>query len=126
MTEDLELKLVKRWPTWFDVDDDIQHTLMPFGFEHGDGWFSLVWRLCAQLEAPVARLEQETGRAFEVFQVKEKFGGLRFYCNCSNDEIDKLIAAAEQESQRTCDVCGQPGKPRKGSWILTRCDEHVL
>src|SRR5476651_2075196 len=76
MKEELEKKLVERWPTWFHVQSDIQHTLLPLGFEHGDGWFAIVWRLCEQLEPLVARLERETGRPFKVLQVKEKFGGL--------------------------------------------------
>ncbi len=63
-------------------------------------------------------------RKFKVFQVKEKFGGLRFYCDSSTDEIDALIRAAEEESTRTCDVCGRQGTARGGSWIRTRCDEH--
>lgn len=42
------------------------------GFEHGDGWFDLVWRLCEDLEPLVARLEKETGQQFQVLQVKEK------------------------------------------------------
>jgi hypothetical protein len=124
MKEELERKLVERWPTWFDVKGSIQRTLMPFGFEHGDGWFGIVWRLCEQLEPAVKRLEEETGRKFEVFQVKEKFGGLRFYCDCSTDEIDALIRAAEEESTRTCDVCGRQGTTRGGGWMRTRCDEH--
>jgi hypothetical protein len=124
MKEELERKLVERWPTWFDVNGSIKRTLMPFGFEHGDGWLGIVWRLCEQLEPAVNRLEKETGRKFEVFQVKEKFGGLRFYCDSSTDEIDALIRAAEEESTRTCDVCGRQGTARGGSWIRTRCDEH--
>jgi hypothetical protein len=51
---------------------------MPFGFEHGDSWFDLVWTLCERLETVVAAAETKTGRSFHVHQVKEKFGGLRF------------------------------------------------
>ena len=52
---------------------------MPFGFEHGDSWFDLVWTLCERLETVVAAAETKTGRSFHVHQVKEKFGALRFY-----------------------------------------------
>lgn len=58
-------------------------------------------------------------------QVKEKFGGLRFYINGGDDEIDAAITFAEMLSERTCEVCGAPGKQRGGGWISTRCDEHV-
>jgi hypothetical protein len=65
---------------------------MPRGFEHGDGWFDILWRLCVDLEPLVAEFEQETESQFEVLQVKEKFGGLRFYVNCRrNDAIRHRI-----------------------------------
>jgi hypothetical protein len=125
MRKELEQRLVERWPTWFNIEGDIRHTSMSWGFTHGDGWFDILWRLCEDLEPMVAELEQEaTGRQFEVLQVKEKFGGLRFYVSHANDAIRQRIGAAAEESFRTCEVCGQPGKQRQGDWIETRCDEH--
>jgi hypothetical protein len=32
---------------------------------------------------------------------------------------------AKVESLHTCEVCGQPGTRRYGSWIRTLCDEHA-
>lgn len=58
-------------------------------------------------------------------QVKEKFGGLRFYYNGGDDKIEAFVTFAEMLSQRTCDVCGAPGKPHGGGWITTRCDNHA-
>ena len=73
----------------------------------------------------VAAFEQESGRQFEVLQVKEKFGGLRFYVNCRrNEAIRQRIGIAADESFRTCEVCGQPGELREDSFIKTLCDEH--
>ena len=79
MRKELEQRLVERWPTWFNTGGDIRYTAMPWGFAHDDGWFDLLWRLCEDLEPLVAQLEQDSGQKFEVLQVKEKFGGLRFY-----------------------------------------------
>jgi hypothetical protein len=74
----------------------------------------------------VAQFEQETGSQFEVLQVKEKFGGLRFYVNCRNDAaIRQRIGTAAQESFRTCEICGQPGELREDSWIKTLCGKHA-
>jgi hypothetical protein len=96
------------------------------GFEHGEGWFDIVWRLCEDLEPLVATFEQQSGLQFEVLQVKEKFGGLRFYVNCRrNDAIDQRIGIAAEESFHTCELCGQPGELLEGGWIKTRCDEHA-
>jgi hypothetical protein len=95
------------------------------GLHHDDGWFDILWRLCEDLEPLVAEFEQETGSQFEVLQVKEKFGGLRFYVNCRrNDAIRQRILAAIEESFHTCEICGQPGKLREDSWIKTLCDLH--
>ena len=124
MRKELERRLVERWPTWFKTGGDIRHTAMPRGFTHDDGWFDIVWRLCGDLEPLVAQLEQEIGCQFEVLQVKEKFGGLRFYVNRKSDAIRQRIEAAIQESLHTCEVCGQPGTLRENGLIKTLCDEH--
>jgi hypothetical protein len=126
MRRELEQKLVERWPSWFNVNGDPLKTRMADGFAHGDGWFNIVWRLCEDLEPLVAEAERATGRPFEVLQVKEKFGGLRFYVSHPHrtDAILQRIEAAELESLRTCEVCGKPGKVRDDC-IRTVCDEHA-
>ena len=81
-----------------------------------EGWRDIVHRLHASIEviAPDQKIEQ----------IKEKFGGLRYYVDVEDYEaVDLLIRLAEEESLRTCQVCGQPGKPRTEShWISTLCD----
>lgn len=60
-------------------------------------------------------------------QVKEKYGGLRFYMTSVNDEMRNLISEAEALSRKTCESCGKPGEARKGRWLRTECDEcHKL
>lgn len=125
MDNALEQRLVERWPRWFDIGGDPGQTSMHFGFQHRDGWFDLLWQLCESLETLVVAAEQETGCPFEVLQVKEKFGSLRFHANYSNDAISTVIEAAEVESWHTCEICGQPGGLRDSSWNQTLCDEHV-
>ena len=63
MRKELEEKLVKPFPTWFTVNGDVRQTLMLFGFQCGNGWFEILWRLCVDLEPMVAELEKETGEA---------------------------------------------------------------
>jgi hypothetical protein len=122
MTSELAQNLVARWPSWFNVSDDLSHTLMPLGFRHDDGWIHLLWQLCEDLEPLVSEAEKESGEPFEVCQVKEKFGTLRFRVTQHTDAIDELIARAQEESSRTCEVCGQRGKLTN---LQTRCKEHV-
>jgi hypothetical protein len=125
MHKELEQKLVEQWPSWFNTKGDFRYTGMTLGFTHDDGWFEIIWRLCADLEPLLAELEQETGLKFEILQVKEKFGGLRVHTNQANDAIRQRIEAAIQESFHTCEVCGQPGKLRENGLIKTLCDEHA-
>ena len=61
----------------------------------------------------------------EVIQVKEKFGGLRFYINEGTDEIHQRIGEAELESMKTCEITGKLGKLRTDiGWYRTLCDEE--
>jgi len=57
-------------------------------------------------------------------QVKEKFGGLRFYYYGGDEYIEGLAAMAESMSYVTCENCGKPGKPNNDGWIKTSCEEH--
>ena len=88
---------------------------MPRGFASNDGWFGLVWRLCEDLEPLVAEFEQASGTQFEILQVKEKFGELRIYVNDANEPIRARLLAAQLESIRISEICGQPGQLREGS-----------
>jgi hypothetical protein len=56
-------------------------------------------------------------------QVKEKFGGLRFYYNGGDDHVAGLVDMAEEMSYKICEQCGNAGKPNKGGWIITLCDK---
>lgn len=101
--------LQARWPsTWRELP---QWSDLP------PGWIGIVERLSAALEPIVVQLPD-----WQVSQVKEKFGGLRFYADCSSEEADRIITAAERESVRTCQDCGAPGERRGTQWIWTLCD----
>ena len=58
-------------------------------------------------------------------QVKEKFGGLRFYVEQATDEHFNYISFAENMSYRTCEQCGAPGKLYTQGWHRTLCDHHA-
>jgi hypothetical protein len=105
----------------------------------GRGWHPLLTRLHEQLLA--------VSPTYSVQQVKEKYGTLRIqlytgmlrHLNLGNadwpdsdqsarykaedDAARALVHAAEQESARTCEACGNPGEPRDRAWIKTLCDD---
>lgn len=58
-------------------------------------------------------------------QVKEKFGGLRFYTDGGDEQTYAMIRMAESMAVRTCEDCGNPGTTRYGGWHRTLCDKHA-
>lgn len=58
-------------------------------------------------------------------QVKEKFGGLRFYHHGGDDFCDGVLSMAENLSYRICEECGAPGKVGGKGWIRTLCPTHI-
>lgn len=44
-------KLLKRFPVLYqDYYDPMSHSCMCWGFEHGDGWFEIIWQLSLSIE----------------------------------------------------------------------------
>ncbi len=58
-------------------------------------------------------------------QVKEKFGGLRFYVHGATEKHWNYITFAESMSYHTCEVCGKPGEYYTDGWHTVLCDEHA-
>jgi len=80
----------------------------------GAGWAPLIKRLYAAMP-----------EGTEVVQVKEKFGGLRFYTNGTTQEFEAMIDKAEDESYSVCEWCGEPGSVDDSTyWVLTLCEQH--
>jgi hypothetical protein len=60
---------------------------------------------------------------YRIFQIKEKFGTLRFYTDSLTEEAYKYVEDAEKASARTCEECGREGTLRTNrSWLKTLCD----
>lgn len=88
-------------------------------FEVESGWFPLIKELITDLV--------ELGWNKEICQVKEKFGGLRFYINEGSDEIFNRIIKAETESLTICEISGKVGELRTDiGWFRTLSDEEYL
>ena len=94
----------------------------PFYFECGDGWSDLLHKLCADIDTECTKFGLTNDEWTQATQIKEKFGGLRFYVTSCGDSIHDLIEAAEEKSLVTCEGCGLPGKKRRGGLIRTLCD----
>ena len=89
----------------------------------GRGWYAIVDQTTAQLK--------ELDPDFKIIQIKEKFGGLRYYyqpkkTNASTRvQMDAVIARAERAAEETCEDCGAAGRTRskKTGWLITLCDD---
>lgn len=102
-------------------EDILSHNCI---FAVGKGWHSLVKNLLHTINSYVARTPLDG--VFEIVQLKEKFGGLRVYCNNEDQFIEGVIALAECLSNNVCEVCGSPGQNLiKGGWLKTRCKDHA-
>ena len=103
------------------------------GFAIGKGWWPIVEALSRQIQSHIdwANEQKEKygrGEGCEqvvVVQVKEKFGGLRFYYNGGNDMIDGMVRMAESWAAYSCEECGAPGKRTGDGWIRTLCEFHI-
>ena len=119
-----------------------------YGCAVGEGWYNLLRGLCMDITKAYKAHNKPVDLV--VVQVKEKFGGLRFYCHPEghnpgifafdslsdgqglriqpgksdlHSEIAKIVFKWEKESTNVCETCGEPGTLRTElSWISTKCD----
>jgi hypothetical protein len=92
-------------------------------FECGAGWHPLI--------DPLVKRCEDLGGTID--QVKEKFGGLRFYYTEHGPASEELwtqfqdmVDEAESHSQSTCELCGARGVlMSKASWYKTLCKRHA-
>ncbi len=86
-------------------------------FAISEGWYPLVRDLIQEII--------QLGWDKQICQVKEKFGGLRFYINTASDEVFTKIWEAENRSLTICEITGRPGKLRTDiGWWRTLCEEE--
>lgn len=117
----------------------------------GDGWFDIIDALCENIYRPLFSAKCKLKAAIEyprddngaylsacevelniqmeslpeIVDIKEKFGGLRFYTYNTTERVEDLISFAESMAERTCEVCGSRGRQDNyANWIKTLCETH--
>ena len=79
-----------------------------------DGWKNIILDMDRQL----AYLDPD----YEIYQVKEKFGTLRFYYGTAVEDrtvqeiMDALVSYAEMVSAKVCDQCGNSSWIQRAHW----------
>ena len=133
MRDELDSSLVAKYPKMFQNRyKSMQETAMCWGFECGDGWYKIIDSLCANIQSHIDWKQEQKEKynrgdgcpQVVVDQVKEKFGGLRFYYHGGDDTVDGMVRMAESWAACTCETCGESGTIRGGGWIRTLCDKH--
>jgi len=97
----------------------------PWGDEVGEGWAIHVLECHRQLK--------HLDPGYRISQIKEKFGGLRYYFipsvafnDLTHDVMESVVTAAEYNCSITCEVCGSAGSLRTNSGSYkTLCAEHT-
>ena len=133
--------LIARYPRIFKGAQPLAWSDLP------QGWTGLVDRLFADIDR---WLDDEAARAFEVRQIKEKFGGLRVYWGFAEQETTEIdvfharslehlvlqpaeptalftrirvrVQEAAEEAARTCQRCGNGSATANNSgYVATLC-----
>ncbi len=87
--------------------------------ECGKGWDEIIDELCTAIEPLCAPAH------ITAIQVKEKFGGLRFYMSGAGADIYSHIRRAEEKALGTCERTCTPGKLRTDiGWMRVLCDDE--
>lgn len=132
MSPEKESILLNRYPLLFRNNRNPNaNSLIDGGFACGDGWFNIINDLCKTIHDAFANSGLPESECPIVAQVKEKFGGLRYYTEAVNPAISNIVYSSiseyERISETICEFCGNPGKLKtktNGSWIRTVCEKE--
>lgn len=116
MSPELEKNLKDRYSDLFS--ENFTH------FYCDDGWYRLIENTLNLIQYR----KNYTNIDISINQIKEKFGGLRIYCNNSDDFIFGITYMAELMSLYTCEITGKPGflcRNKNGVLIKTMCVEEA-
>jgi len=110
------------------------------GFAVSQGWWPIIEKLCANIQSHTNWKNSTRERLLKdnthnqtipdevpqvtVNQIKEKFGGLRFYYSGGDEQVSGMVRMAEAWADVACEECGAIGTRRSGGWIRTLCDTH--
>jgi len=114
----------------------MNQTCMCWGFSIGSGWFWILADLCEKLDF----ISRETGINVVFGQIKEKFGGARFYystdyskCSKNSEAFSKfwqdMISTIINHYEEMCDYyCAECGENKHdmitiGGWVYDCCEK---
>lgn len=122
--EDFGVYLHKTYPALFPKEMYI---------ECGTGWFDIIDELSKQIYEYLKTFPTRSEPYAAVVQIKEKFGGLRYYIDYHGlmdadiQKIEDMIRETERKSLKYCEDCGSNGtiEAPKKYWMRTLCQNCI-
>lgn len=105
---------------WIDANRELTYAQDNLGKE--DMWGRMIDD--ARIRELKKKVEDERKLIPRASQIKEKFGGLRFYVSSGSKEQHAIIWYTESISNYVCERCGARGKHRPSGWVKTLCNKH--
>jgi rubrerythrin len=78
-------------------------------------------KMCEEIKELL--IKENKFEEYQVMQIKEKFGELRWYGNYTSPELSKILAKYTELSRMTCMICGNTAKYVYTPWIYPICDK---
>ncbi len=97
------------WEEFTMLDD------MPKGWRESFGI-----EMCEEIKELL--IKESKFEEYQVRQIKEKFGELRWYGNYISPELSEILNKYTKLSRMTCMLCGDTAKYVKIPWIYPVCD----
>jgi len=108
--------------------ENLKNKMTPDSYKYigiDEGWYLIV----ADCDRDLAAINPD----YQILQIKEKFGGLRYYIkpiNATSEQVEamnKVIRRYENIASRTCEATGLPGVLMKsaGGWLKTLNPEYA-
>lgn len=134
--EEFDRHMCEKYPIMFrERNLPMNQTCMCWGFNIGKGWYSVLDELCEKLEF----IYKQSNIRVIFQQVKEKYGGARFYFGTEkekgkeNNDDDKqwidIISNEVSRAEQICDyVCAECGCHKNdtitiGGWVYDCCEK---
>lgn len=119
-------ELIEKYPKIFEDYEGNPSRVNWYGVP--EGWLPIIDILCGSIQNYIDKVTKYIdGKPVKIqqltcSQMKEKFGGLRFYANGGDDFTEGMIYMAEYMCENTCQDCGSKEDiGRTQGWITTLC-----
>lgn len=127
-------ELIEKYP-WLDAYDNAYlYIIGPCGdeereqfrgivpFDTPDGWRPMLEEMCEEVDQAL-KVAGWKSEDYHIAQIKEKWGGLRWYDEGGPDSLRDIIRKYEQKAMTTCCNCGKEATCYSTGYILPYCWE---